>query len=215
MGGYGSGSRDRRNTKALVSNCLSLDARRLQQEGLFRSDVPPGSLATVTWRNSPNGSQSEIEILLGGAHVTLKYRFSGGEGESRDIAELVRVEWTPCNYGGRRVWFRCPGERNNCGKRVAALYLRGRYFLCRHCHGLAYASQKVAVADRHLTRAQKIRMRLGGSANMLERFPMRPKGMHWKRYWKLWDNERRESTAYFGVLRKSLDKMSDAINRVA
>jgi hypothetical protein len=35
---------------------------------------------------------------------------------------------------------------------------------------------------RHILKAQKIRERLGGSLRMLDDFPLKPKGMHWKRY---------------------------------
>jgi hypothetical protein len=34
-------------------------------------------------------------------------------------------------------------------------------------------------------KAQKIRMRLGGSPNMLQEFPDKPKGMHWRTYDRL------------------------------
>ena len=210
MGGYGSGSWRRAETKALVSSCISLDASRLQKGGVFRSDVPFGSVFTVTWNNS---TESEIGIQVGGPQINLQYRIGGGDGESQDVTQLVPLDWTPCNYGGRRAWFLCPGDRGNCGRRVAKLYLHGRYFLCRHCHGLTYASQKVAVADRHLRRAQRIRTGLGGSASMLEPFPKRPKGMHWQTYWKLWDKESRETTAHLGIMRQSLDRMSAVIRR--
>ena len=38
---------------------------------------------------------------------------------------------------------------------------------------------------RGLEKAQKIRMRLGGSPNMLETFPEKPKGLHWRTYDRL------------------------------
>jgi hypothetical protein len=38
---------------------------------------------------------------------------------------------------------------------------------------------------RGLLKAQRIRVRLGGSANMLNDFPEKPKGMHWRTYERL------------------------------
>ena len=56
-----------------------------------------------------------------------------------------------------------------CGRRVAKLHLSGRYFLCRHCHRLGYASQSEAPWARALRRANKIRQQLGnGEAAILE-----------------------------------------------
>ena len=42
-----------------------------------------------------------------------------------------------------------------------------------------------ALHHRGVGKAQKIRMRLGGSPNMFEEFPDKPKGMHWRTYDRL------------------------------
>ena len=51
-----------------------------------------------------------------------------------------------------------------CGRRVAKLYGPGRYFVCRHCYRLAYASQSEDAQRRSMRRASKIRQRLVGNA---------------------------------------------------
>jgi hypothetical protein len=65
------------------------------------------------------------------------------------------------------------------------IHIAGEYVACRRCLGLAYASQQEPVRQRGLHKARKIRDRLGGSANMMDKFPDRPKGMHWKTYHQL------------------------------
>ena len=50
----------------------------------------------------------------------------------------LRLAWTPCNYGGSRPWFLCPG----CDRRAAILYVEGGRLLCRPCLGLSYPSQR-------------------------------------------------------------------------
>ena len=70
-----------------------------------------------------------------------------------------------------------------CNRRVIKLYGSGKYFLCRHCYRLAYASQREDQMDRTLRRANKIRQRLGGDPGMASVFPERPKGM-WRRTYR-------------------------------
>src|SRR5581483_5596612 len=72
-----------------------------------------------------------------------------------------------------------------CGRRVAKLYGPGTYFLCRHCYDLRYSSQREQPMERARERTQAIRVRLGGTANLTQPFPPKPKGMHWRTYHRL------------------------------
>jgi hypothetical protein len=104
-----------------------------------------------------------------------------------DVEQRVIIAWTPCRFGGERPWFVCCAQSNgvSCGRRVTKLYSIDGLFACRHCHQLAYESQQESTRHRGLGKAQKIRMQLGGSANMFEEFPDKPKHMHWRTYNRL------------------------------
>jgi hypothetical protein len=106
----------------------------------------------------------------------------------KSVEQHVPVVWTPCHLGGGRSWFRCTATADGryCGRRVAKLYLGDSgVFACRQCYGLAYASQLESLQHRGIGKARKIRMRLGGDANILDSFPAKPKRMHWRTYNKL------------------------------
>jgi hypothetical protein len=133
----------------------------------------------------------------------------GGCEGWEDVKETVALSWTACNFGGERPWFICTGA--GCGRRVAILYGPGRYFLCRHCYDLTYQSQRDNVMYRSLHRAQNIRERLGGSANMMEPFPEKPKGMHHDTYMRLfWEHHEAEMEQLAGM-REWLDKLEKEV----
>jgi hypothetical protein len=101
----------------------------------------------------------------------------------------VHLSRSACHFGGSRSWLVCP--RVGCGRRVASLYMAGGLFLCRHCHQLGYESQQVAHWDRLTLKADKIRGRLKWEAGILNGIGLKPKGMHWQTYWRLYAEHNR------------------------
>ena len=93
----------------------------------------------------------------------------------------VHLTRTSCYFGGYRSWFRCP----YCTRRAAKLYLGSSGFACRRCYNLAYRSQSLAPDDRAVAQAAKIRRALGGPEGILDDFPEKPRGMHWRTYDRL------------------------------
>lgn len=55
------------------------------------------------------------------------------------MSYLVSLTIIPCYFRNYRHWFIYLGLK--CGKRVVALYLGEKYFLCRHCLDLSYESK--------------------------------------------------------------------------
>jgi hypothetical protein len=188
MGGYGSGPRGY-SSKDTTSGYLRLDVRWLQREGF----LVPGRNSDLVW--SRNGEPiGNVGMRCRMDDVVLSYRHRRHDEPWRNEEYPVPVGWTPCNYGGTRPWFHCPVV--GCGRRVAILYGSG-IFACRHCHQLAYESQRETAYSRALSRAQAIREKLGGSACIADPFPSKPKGMHWRTYERLWMNaEEAESQSW-------------------
>jgi len=187
MGGFGSGrpSGYGRNT---VEACRPIDVNRLHRAGC----LAPGWWGGWDWKRDGERVASitmraeECRLVL-----SYKYRLHGDEWQS--VEEPVPIVRVPCPFGGTRPYFLCPGVVNGvaCGRRVAKLYGPGKYFLCRHCYRLAYASQSEGEWDRSLRRANRIRMRLGGDPGMCAPFPERPKGMWRKTYERLCNEAKR------------------------
>jgi hypothetical protein len=174
MGGLGSDNRYRFSKKTTTEECHGLGIRDLYRKGLLK----PGICFRFSWSRAGKETASICGFVYRDRVILSYRRYSELGAEWEDVKEPVSLEWTPCTLGGERPWFVCPGIVNGvrCGRRVAVLYGRGKYFLCRHCYDLRYQSQREDKKDRTLRRAQKIRKRLRGSVNMMEPFPERPKG---------------------------------------
>ena len=160
MGGFGSG-RPAGSGRAKVEACRSIDANRLHREGCLK----PGRICSMQWmRDGETVASINLRAEHDRLHLTYRVRIGGGDWE--DINETVRIVRVPCRFGGARPYFVCPGVVNGiaCGRRVAKLHGPGRYFVCRHCYRLAYASQSEDAQRRSMRRANKTRQRLGGNA---------------------------------------------------
>jgi len=175
MGGSGSGYRwDKKDT---TESQHRVDIRYLRQNGFLRS----GCTGTLTWTNSGEETGS-IRFQVINGFINLNYRIREYGDQWEDIKEPVELTWTPCNFGGKRPWFICPAK--GCGRRVAVIYGAGRYFACRHCYNLTYASQQESIYERASRKSRKIIKRLGGEP-FDNPYPKKPKHMHWKTYNRL------------------------------
>lgn len=178
MGGYGSGQYWSQ-VKATTAQLCQLDVRLWQRDRL----LTPGHSFNSQW--TCNGQQiASIQVRIETGRAILSYGYRRNDCEPWESTEYpVRLESTRCTYGGWRAWFRCPA--NGCNRRVAILYLGGRFLACRHCYQLAYPCQREPAHFRAIDKAQAILIRLGGSGAMREPFPAKPKGMHWRTYSRL------------------------------
>ena len=209
MGGEGSGNWYRFDKKTTTDECHSVDVRYLHREGLLE----PGRWFSLRWSQAGRETGSVGGAVIGDVQperINLLYRHRSGSGEEwEDVQEPVDLTWTACNFGGERPWFICPGA--GCDRRVAVLYGLARYFLCRHCYDLVYESQRENEMSRALRRAQDIRERLGGSANMTVPFPEKPKGMHWRTYERLWWRHHEAEMKQLAGMREWLDKFEKKV----
>lgn len=124
----------------------------------------PGSGSWYRWdkkdtvENHPRLDVRELHREHGikpGSWVTVNYEWRGEQ-----VAQEILLDWTPCNYGGLRPWFICM----TCGRRVAKIYLGGKYFACRLCLDLTYRSCQES--DKRFRRCLRNYEDFGGVENM-------------------------------------------------
>lgn len=144
MGGFGSGSRCRYDKKDTVEDCRRIDANRWMREGILAASVHHSGL----WCWFRDASRTEQTASMGYEVCTLDLENSWLRlfytlTQTKEVLDYrVRLTTTRPRFGGLRWWFACPLVRNGaaCGRRVAKVYLQGRYFGCRHCYQLTYTS---------------------------------------------------------------------------
>ena len=196
MGGNGSGKWHRLNTKTITDRCLSMDINEISKYSKLRH----GYEGTITWTSSM-GKETKVDIRIEQQSIELDYVVNS-RNDQGNINYAIQLTFTSCNYGSRRPWFSCPV----CGKRVAKLYLNGKYFLCRHCHNLAYVSQSEELLHRLMRKAKKIREKLDCTRDLSEPILFKPRGMHQRTFDRLIEQSMLIERRLYGVMRQDFDR---------
>ena len=170
---------------------MPLDIRKITRKGLLVAG------SRFSWQWLVNDRQvAGISIQVDLQSMALSYRM---QSTGEVVEQWVQTQISPCHFGGQRHWFTCP----QCSKRVAVLYAPGQYFACRQCGGLGYATQKEGVGDRAMTKADKLRKRLGWPAGIANPNTGKPKGMHWETYDRLKsDHDELKQVSFHDIGRK-------------
>jgi hypothetical protein len=107
----------------------------------------------IKWTYGISGNESRIEFTImidkqnnwsENNYIQLRYTHTSQiTNKKEDMNYKIEITTTPCNYGGKRYWFICPLTKNGkyCGRRIGVLYSIDKWFGCRHCGRIAYASQ--------------------------------------------------------------------------
>jgi len=172
VGGYGSGLYGDGKGKTPVERCLSIDIRQLQKQNVL--DLK-GKI--LTWNWTKNGENvASIGMIPKENHLLLTYL-----ANKERITTPIYYEESETGYGERK-WFTCPF----CSKKCALLYLKGKYFACRKCHGLNYKSSQLSGdMDYYHDQLMKLCKILKVEYDPMDPFPpWKPKGMHQKTYEK-------------------------------
>ncbi len=174
MGGINSGRRQTSN-KRRVENCLCLDICTLNNEQNYFSE----NILSLSWDTTLLCSPERSNLILYLDTSLIKF-------ESRILCEQrivpsgktefynIDIEYTYPNFGGTRIWFKCPVTK----KRTTKLFLPigSTYFASREAYDLVYQYQYEAGILPHVARKQKLEKQV----QMINGYYARPKGMHKK-----------------------------------
>lgn len=186
MGGLGSG-RVSSHSREKVEHTRFIRTEWVKEQ---KPTLETGMATKVNWTQGgkPYG-EAGISLFGNQLHVVYRQR-TIGEGEWRDVHEVIDLAYTAPNFGGKRLWFHCP----HCGRRVGVLYCC-EIVACRQCLHLSYRTEGEDTIDRLRSKAEKLKKRLGGNPYQ------RPKRMHQKTFSRLRDR-------YFAACFRA-DELSD------
>jgi hypothetical protein len=162
-------------TRSTVESIRKIDVNALHRKGCFadsRREFP------ITW--SIGGRTTDV-VIASSDRWDMELRYYS-DNKNEPVRLNIPITWTECALGGSRPWFKCA-----CGRRVGTLFERHQFYVCRTCRGSIYEAQQFSRKRRERTSFPgfRIRERLGGRPNLLDPFPTKPKGLHWRTYNRL------------------------------
>ncbi len=168
-----------------VEGSTTLDIRHFMRAGLVPYCSQSGTMqwtGTSCWPSCQAKYKVTLGANTGNLHLANITRFDPVGRAVPLEDQTIRLVATPLPFGGCRWWFLCP----HSGQRAMKLYLPygARFFASRQAYRLGYAVQRQSARDQAYRRARKARDRIGGSPNLLERLPLKPKWMRWATYWR-------------------------------
>lgn len=167
MGGFGSGRWKGIRTRALTSDYPRLDVRDIHRLGGLVKGAQTALTRAGSGRWPSSARLVASDDLLSIQNAGLK---------EADVP--LRLDWTPCGFGGRRVWLLCP----KCTCRCAVVYALEGGVVCRRCAGLAYASQREEAIRRAILRVEALEIRLWGYWPCADNRAPKPGRMHWSTF---------------------------------
>lgn len=197
--GFGRG-RDDYATTPTIEESKAIDVNE------FTDTLKPGTSGSYQWYRDGEESGTITWAVTGdagrervlGSSLRLKFTVTDKRtDEQREYDYRVPLEYTECNFGGVRPWFRCPGvvDGEECNRRVGKLYCPPGQdlFLCRHCYDLGYTSSRTSGDEMKQAelRFRKAHAKINGERKHPGQYlmpPERPKGMHRSTYEQLCDD---------------------------
>jgi hypothetical protein len=184
MGGYSSG-RYRTRNRGAVEQAQTFNTRTLRRLGFLKA----GGVTSGPLRWSRQGEVfASIAIavdLTQSEHGTARLSYSVN-AEPR--SQTIRLEATPCRFGGCRYYFICPLS----GRRCETLCFARGMFASRQEQRLTYASQSEDRLSRLHRKRDKLRDRLDGTSGR-----PKPRGKNRERLVSRWLDLEEQSDELF------------------
>jgi hypothetical protein len=202
---------------------FSISSTKLYQEDFLHPNQSTTYPLTMNFRFGNSNKEHSIGVETNPHQIKLEYNITNNSGEEEEFSYTVSVEWTECNFGGQRPWFRCPS--NGCNERVEKLYkpLQEGFFACRHCYDITYRRCNISGKPTEIAmyKKKKIAEKLDSEdadVSVGAWPPTKPKNMHWdtfeelEKQWQYWDEEHKKR--FQNSLRKFNDEIIENLSEI-